>query len=386
MLLPIACLTGFIVYLIVEALLLGRRRRSIPLRVTVTGTRGKSGTVRLLASICRQGEERVLSRITGSEALFLNPDGTELPIRRGTFPTIVEQKRTLRLARDVQARILISEIMSIHPENHLAESQRILMPKLVLITNIRPDHTEAQGRLREDAARVFCHDIPRRAAVAIPSEEIHPILVHDVARKDGLLLEARAGTAAAVMGKEWVARSSFFPEILDLVCTAARYMGFTDETIRRGLGRIRQDSPIRIHEQDGRKVYLVDGFGANDPLSTSLLLERIRRKLGRDPVETVGLLTLRADRADRSQQWLEALSGEMGHRFTKVFICGPGSSVIRQRLAGASCPAARDAEGITTEILAGCAGETLLLGMGNMKGAGSQLTAYWEKIGVTYAL
>jgi hypothetical protein len=94
-LLLIILLLGMIAWLIVEVRHHNRNLKKIPLRITVSGTRGKTTVVRSLASILRLAGYQVLAKTTGSEARLILPDGTEEPIKRHGLTTIMEQKNWL---------------------------------------------------------------------------------------------------------------------------------------------------------------------------------------------------------------------------------------------------------------------------------------------------
>ena len=61
-------LLGLFLFLTFERLLLEQRLRKIPLRISVTGTRGKSAVVRMLASVLREDGRRVVAKTTGAQA------------------------------------------------------------------------------------------------------------------------------------------------------------------------------------------------------------------------------------------------------------------------------------------------------------------------------
>ncbi len=138
-------LLGLLGYLAGERFLLKRRIRSVPLRISVTGTRGKSSVVRLLASVLREDGLRVVAKTTGSRATCILPDGSERNVPRRGMASIIEQKRFVQMAARMNADCLIAEIMSLHPENHIIESQVLIQPDVVLLTNVRVDHIDAMG-------------------------------------------------------------------------------------------------------------------------------------------------------------------------------------------------------------------------------------------------
>ncbi|MBC6948955.1 poly-gamma-glutamate synthase PgsB, partial [candidate division KSB1 bacterium] len=55
----------FLLYLIYERISLNRHRNAIPLRISMTGTRGKSSVVRMLASVLREDGKKVIAKTTG---------------------------------------------------------------------------------------------------------------------------------------------------------------------------------------------------------------------------------------------------------------------------------------------------------------------------------
>ena len=163
-------LSAFVLYLVYERVVLDRLRKSIPLVIAVTGTRGKSTIVRLLASILRESGRVALAKSTGSQAQFVLPDGTVESVARRGLVSILEQKNALKKAVRLKADCLVVEIMSIRPENHFVESQRILKPDIVVLTNVRRDHTEAMGAKEEDIARILHLDFADGAEVYVPQE------------------------------------------------------------------------------------------------------------------------------------------------------------------------------------------------------------------------
>ncbi len=113
------CLISFFLFLLWERIVLHRAQRRIPLRIAVTGTRGKSSVVRLLASVLKQSGRTVIAKTTGSQAVILLPDGEQIELDRSVPPSILEQKQLIHRAARLKADCLVSEVMSLRPENHL---------------------------------------------------------------------------------------------------------------------------------------------------------------------------------------------------------------------------------------------------------------------------
>jgi poly-gamma-glutamate synthase PgsB/CapB len=169
-------LLTFLSYLVLERLRLGRDRRRIPLRIAVTGTRGKSGVTRLIAAGLRESGAGVMAKTTGARPALILPDGTEEEIPRpGRNPSIREQVRVVRRAAAMKADALVAEMMSIGGECLFTESRRIVRPGILALTNVRLDHLDAMGAGKEDIARTLTAAFPEGAVIFIPNEESCPI-------------------------------------------------------------------------------------------------------------------------------------------------------------------------------------------------------------------
>jgi len=417
-------------FLAVERIQLEGHRGAVPLRIAITGTRGKTTVTRLLASVLRESGRTVLAKSTGSEAAYLYPDGSVREIRRRGVPSIIEQKRLLKLGAGLGADVVVAEIMSIHPEQHRVEAQQILRPHRVLVTNFRVDHVEAQGSTREAVAATLAMDVPPGAQALVPEEEWEEAFQEEVGRGGGTVVKVPAGAGPASEGL------SHFQENLDLVWAAARSLGVADEAIRSGVKKAAGDvGRLRAwrypKEGSGPKGaaapgpgcgswLVVNAFAANDPESTLLVHDRILDQMDVSAETSVGLLSLRADRGDRSLQWAEALAGGGLERFGRLLVTGLHARALRRRLRkvpgvervellgpdppeavmravtadgpGLNDPGLND-PGLSGPGLSGPGGAQapasptrLLFGFGNMGGLGEDLVRHWEQVGEPYGI
>ncbi len=379
------------VYLVFETVRHDRRRKAIPLLIAVTGTRGKSSVTRMLASVLREDGRGVLAKTTGSQAAFILPDGSEEPIRRRRQPSIIEQKDVIRRGAELSVDAMVIEVMSIHPENHLVETQQLLKPDTVLVTNFRVDHTAAMGETRDSVAAVLGLDVPRGGRVFVPERESSPLFRATVEERDGELFAVSAGSAS--LGDRAGLSIDEFGENLDLVYAAARSLGIDDRIIEDGVRRARPDNGAlrvwRYRPVDSKPGCLVvNAFAANDPESTVIVHERVMAALDVDPGRCVGLLGLRSDRGDRTLQWVEALRGGFLNRFSRIYVMGLHATALVRRVRrwanGARIevlPETRPSQ-IMQAVLADLEEEGVtLFGFGNMGGAGEALVAHWDAVG-----
>jgi gamma-polyglutamate synthase len=388
-------MTGFLVlflfYLVCERLLLDRRRSAIPLRIAVTGTRGKSSVTRIIASILRESGMRVIAKTTGSQARIVLPDASEIAVRRRGIPSIVEQQGLVRRAARLEVDCLVAEIMSIHPENHYVESQQILQPHMVVITNIRSDHTEAMGKTPEEIAAVFSLDIPEKATVFVLEAESRGQIEARVRDAAGTLIRVPPGLSSRLQCLAPESASVEFSDNLDLACALAEHLGIAKASICGGVGKTRQDiGKMRIWKyQSGGTVkscYLVNGFAANDPESSFQVVRMAKSRLPEAGRQWAGLLSLRADRADRTAQWIEALRGGMFDCLSRIYVTGPHARIVARTVRSACVVRAGQPREMTRAIVTDLEDQSVIVGLGNMKGTGELLVNFWSKEGEEHEL
>lgn len=373
----------FLSCLAVEKLVHRRRLRPIALRIAITGTRGKSSVTRMLASVLRESGRRVLAKTTGSQPCWILPDGTECEIPRRAPPSILEQKRLVAKARALGADTLVAEMMSVHAECHRVESAHLLAPAVVAVTNVRRDHLEAMGETEEEAAAVFRLAVPPAARLFVPADTAR----HFAGRQPTETVAA--GACAPLLALDPGLRAREFTGDLDLVYAVARHLGIPDGVILEGIRKTRHDlGRMRIWRWPcaGGTCYLVNAFAANDPDSTWRALARAG-ELVPDAAGTVGILNLRADRPDRSRQWLEELEGGALAHFDALFVAGAHAGPICRRLRGVrALPGRWPPERIMAAVADRLQDRFMVFGFGNMAGAGRALVTYWAGKGEAYVL
>ena len=385
------CLILFFLFLIGERLALERSLRRIPLRIAITGTRGKTSLTRLLASILQEDGRRVIAKTTGSEAVILLPDGGRIELNRDVTPSILEQKQLVRKAVKIHADCLIAEVMSLRPENHYIESRRILQPNIVAITNVRRDHTEIMGETEERIASVLSLDICAGATVFLPEEEDRPSFRAEAERTGASLIRVKPGAAAPLMENTSQGSPLEFSENLDLVYAVAEHLGVGQIKVREGIRKARHDmGRLRVwmyKPRDSQQTcYLVNAFAANDPESTFEVLSKVTGMLPHAAGHIVGILNLRADRGQRTLQWISALRNGAGRRFAQLFVVGAHARIVRRQLPQAHVLKSGPAEEMLEAVCSANHDSTVVFGFGNIKGAGMILAKYWAEVGEPYGI
>jgi gamma-polyglutamate synthase len=374
-------LSIFILYLIflgTEAIVHNRRLRRIPLRITVSGTRGKSGVTRDIAAVLRADGRKVLAKTTGTEPRYILPDGSEEPVHRRGLTTIMEQKRVVSRAIRLGADCLVVEVMSIRPENHRTESGKLIKPHITVLTNFRPDHLDVTGSGKTETEAVFLNDIYEGSTVFIHRNHISELLAGGIEKLKSTLVTAEPGIASGIMlSKE--TRRFRVEENTELVTTVASRLDINRDSIAEGLSSSRHDSgqaALYKIERNGKKIWFASTFAANDPLSTTSMMGRIIEDAGIKPTMKCGLLLPRADRGERTLQWIEFLKNDHGKTFDKLFVAGIHSKTVARRLPGTITIKTLNPEEMMNQIADNCSDGAIVFGLANIGGTGLKLINY----------
>jgi len=379
-------LFGFLAYLISEKIILKRWHEEIPVRICITGTRGKSSVARLIGAGLRKNGWRVVVKTTGSKPMIIDPEGNERPVPRYGPPSVLEQRSVLGLARKWKARALVMETMSIKPENLLVEIRHILSPNYVVVTNIRPDHVDDLGPDAQALCAILGRSIPSQATVFMPDCERMKELTALLRQRGVNVIQVETHFNDAVPLSTYIE----WKTNLALAIAACQALGVEKTVALKGMERSNPDFGalkiwhVKQPKEPNRRWSLVSAFAANDPISTGEVLKRIQTQWSSG---IVGILNLRADRADRSQQWYHALLSE---RFNGVFshllLVGHAPyalvfKLIRHYNGVVEVIPKTDPQVITKKAFSCLPNGGTIFGFGNIKGVGAALVEYWAQIG-----
>lgn len=367
----------------VESQRVQRSRKRLALRICVTGARGKSSVTRLLAAALREGGFKVLAKTTGSRPMLLLPDGSEVELNRRGRPSVLEQLKVMRRATDLSADVVVAELMSIRPETLNIESHRIFKPNILLITNARRDHMEHWGPTQQSAALCLAAAIGPDCTVFVPDEEMMPVWGEAASRLGSEIRTVKEGSAQNMLR---------FESNVRLVQTVTDFLNIDRELADQGIQKSLPDlGGLRIWRwqpnPDGPVWDCVNAFAANDPDSTRLVLDKLTALGLINGKPVIGLLHLRRDRGDRTLQWMEALRAGNFPDLQELYVTGTHARAFKRRLSGdrsslvpVILKSARP-EGIMSALTANVLAPALVLGMGNMGGAGRELVEYWDREG-----
>ncbi|MBX3182403.1 MAG: poly-gamma-glutamate synthase PgsB [Polyangiaceae bacterium] len=362
------------------------RLRQIPIRVHVNGTRGKSSVVRLIAAGLRAGGKRTCAKTTGTLARMILPDAREVPIYRPAGANIIEQKRIVATAAYLGAEALVIECMALSPELQSLCELKLVRSTHGVITNARPDHLEVMGPTPVDVAKALAGMIPKQGTLFTAEQEHLPVL-EAAARDRGSSLVAITREQVAEVSEIDLAGFSYteHPDNVALALAVCGELGVDRQTALQGMWRAKPDpGAMTEHLLDffGREIAFVNGFAANDPVSSEQIWRATCRKHARLASRII-IFNCRSDRPDRSRELARAFVAWPRADF--VVLMGTGTDLFAREAARAGFDATRlvFAEGLAVSelferVLDLVPRSALVMGLGNVGGQGLGLVRYFQ--------
>lgn len=358
----------------------------IPVRIHVNGTRGKSSVTRLVAAALREAGLVTCAKTTGTLARFILPDGRELPIFRPAGANVIEQRRIVATAAAYGAQALVIECMALQPELQALSEFRMIRATHGIVTNARPDHLEVMGPSDEDVAKALAGMAP--IGGKLYTAEVKQLAVLQRAAADrGSELVAIGPDDVAEIGPEELEPFSYqeHPDNVALALRVCKDLGIEREVALAGMWKCPRD-PGALTECEidffGRHLVFVNGFAANDPVSTEQLWTQALERHA-DQATKIAIFNCRVDRPDRSLQ--------LGTDFTRwrpadyVVLMGTGTYLFARAAVKAGFDSTKlvfvedlREDEIFERIVSLVQGSALVMGMGNIGGQGLSLVRYFR--------
>ncbi|MDR1978734.1 MAG: hypothetical protein LBQ42_08375 [Synergistaceae bacterium] len=275
-----------------------RNLKGVPIRIVVTGSRGKSSLTRLLRAGFAACGLVSYARITGVIPRELSPAGERL-IRRAS-PAHIREMRWWMAQIPTEAQALVVENSAVHPDLQ-GFAPDLVSPVLTVWTTLRADHVEVWGPGREGAAKALLRGIPRGVPVAGGRELNAPEMLA-LFEANGNVLHTPALGDLSSHNAENLSLARLVLELCDTYGFAPFLLD-----VERG-ARAMSELPPDIADfrvlRNGTDELAV-AFSANDTESTA----RLFAETGWLPEETILLYHHRPDRYARLETflpWIEA--------------------------------------------------------------------------------
>ena len=353
--------------------------KSIPVRIHVNGSRGKSSVTRLITAGLRASGKRVIAKTTGSAPRIIYEDGTEEPISRRGKPNVKELVPFFRIAKRRRAEAVVVECMAILPELQKITERTIVQSTIGVLTNVRPDHIGEMGNTLKEIAVSLSETVPKKAVFFTTEDRYFDIFKQKAKRLQTQCnpIETAAPTDEEMMRFPYVEHK----ENVALALNVCKYLGIERAAALEGMHNAEPDiGVLRIHriEEDGKLIEFINAFSANDPESLGLIWERIKTR----PEKKIILVNTRSDRITRSKQLgkLVATEIEASHYlvtggFVKAFIrSAEAAGLEKEKITNLE---GKSVETIYKTIKDSIERKGIVFAMGNFVNFGWEITNYF---------
>ena len=322
------------------------------------------------------------------------PDGSEKEIQRQGQPSINEGKDVLKTAGQLGAQALVVEMMGIRPETLRVEAVKMFQPHILVITNVRLDHQEQMGTSKEDIAASFVSAISKHCLVFTPEKEFFPAYEEKARRVNSKILRVPEDFSTRDLENEGL--ETFYESDIQLTLSIAELLDIDRHEALSGIKKSQSDigSLKAWMSKDSsfpKASCFISAFAANEPESTAIILDFLKKKGVLKGKKSIALLSFRKDRGERTLQWLRAVEEGFLSEFDRIFLVGEHAGVAFKKMTSVSkgqdfvARTTGSPAEITTDAVFQDE-ESVVVGMGNMVGLGRSLVQYWDIIGEPYDL
>jgi len=379
------------VYGIIEFRLHQRRIYSIPTRIHVNGTRGKSSVTRLLGAALREGGIKTITKVTGTYPRLIMENGSEVSIYRKASANIIEQLSIIKFASKQKAQAIVMECMAVQPQYQWITENKMLHSTIGLITNVRLDHIEVMGYTLPEIAEALGNTIPKKQNLFTAEKILFPNLkkVADQLNTRIHFAEEDSVTEDEMKGFAYIEHK----ENVALALAVSNHLGIDRKVALSGMYKAIPDagvlklSQVKVFQ---KKINFFNGFAANDPQSSLMIWTKIKSELGLFGTKII-LLNTRQDRLDRAKQLTGMIGTELREQFDYLILIGQSSEIVEEMAVASDIGKNKiinlgwvDPEDVFEAILACTTDESSIVAIGNMGGMGGSVADYFENRSVVY--
>lgn len=371
-------------YYTVEVILHKRTLKKFKHRIHVNGTRGKSSVTRLIRQGLSASGYSVFAKTTGTLARMIFPDGSETSISRFGKPSILEQIKILRKAKDANADIVVLECMALEPRYQWASEGQILHSDIGVITNIREDHLEVMGPNLLDVAKTLLSATPIQGTLVVGPNEFYKEVVDVCLNRNTNPVIIEEKEINSITDEE-ILKFPYWEhkENVSIALKVCELLSVDRKKALEAMWKVTPDpgalTVLPIHFF-GKEFIYVNAMAANDPKSTKLIWDSILNRYPSYKKRFI-LFHTRDDRPERTKQLTKEFANWDG--YDAVILIGSSTHLAFQYLKTYSqidVPIYvwehMNLDAIFESLLSILPKQSLVFGIGNIVGLGMDLSLY----------
>ena len=379
------------IYGVIEFILHQKRIYSIPIRIHVNGTRGKSSVTRLIGAALREGGIKTITKVTGTYPRLILENGCEVAIYRKASANIIEQLSIIKYTSKRNAQAIVMECMAIQPQYQWITEKKMLHSTIGVITNVRLDHIDVMGYTLPEIAEALGNTIPKKQNLFTAENNLF-LSLKKIADKrntrihmteENSVTEDEMKCFAYIEHKENVA----------LALAVSNHLGIDRKVALNGMYKAIPDAGVlklsRVNVFQ-KKINFFNGFAANDPQSSLMIWEKIKEEIGLRGVKII-LLNTRQDRLDRAKQLTGMLGKKLKHQFDYLILIGQSCENVEEMAVSGGVKRNKiinlgwtEPEAVFEAVLACTIDESTIVAIGNMGGMGGNVADFFENRSVVY--
>lgn len=376
-------LSILLIYGVFEHQIHQRYVKSIPVRIHVNGTRGKSSVTRLIGAGLRAGGYKTYTKVTGTFPRIILPDGSEAAIHRNEKANILEQLKVIKFCAKNKAQVLIIECMALQPQYQRITELQMVKSTIGVITNVRLDHLDVMGPGLDDVGRALCGTIPKNSKI-FTSEDRRLDMFEAVAKKRNTQIhQALASTISDddMLGFTYIEHKENVSLALDICAELGVDREIALEEMKKTIPDEGVLTKVTVNYED-KRIDFYNAFAANDPESSLMIWNSIVKHVDADE-HLVILLNTRKDRQDRARQLIELIALKLN--YSSVALIGDVVDLvvemgIKQKIKREDIVpiGSKPTEDVFIDLCNASKKKTTIVGIGNMGAGGAELVKYFE--------
>ena len=379
------------IYGLIEFFLHQKKIFSIPLRIHINGTRGKSSVTRLIGAALREGGIKTITKVTGTYPRLILENGCEVAIYRKAEPNIIEQLSIIKFASKRNAQAIVMECMAVQPQYQWVTETKMLHSTLGVITNVRLDHIDVMGYTLPEIAGALGNTIPKNQNL-FTAEKILFNKLKEISEKRNCnihLADENLVTEEEMKGFGYIEHK----ENVALALAVTEHLGIDRKVALKGMYKAIPDAgALRLSRVNvfQKKINFFNAFAANDPQSTLMIWTRIKEEIGLRGVKMI-LLNTRQDRLDRAKQLTGMIGSELNNQFDYLILIGQSAEVVEELAVSGGIKRNKivnlgwtEPEAVFEAILAYTIEQSTVVAIGNMGGMGGKVADFFENRSVVY--